>query len=156
VTIEIAVDDPRRADIQDLLRTHLDFATGVTPPGLVFALDTDGLLDASVTFFSARRGGDLVGIAALKEVDRRHGELKSMHTAAPVRGQGIGRAMVEHVLDVARVRGYERVSLETGAYDAFAAARAFYARLGIAECGAFGDYEDLPTSSLMTIVTSTL
>jgi putative acetyltransferase len=149
--IVIAVDDPRRADIVALLERHLAFAHEHTPPEDVHALDLAGLLDPAVTFFSARRDGELLAIGAIKELDPRHGELKSMHTSAAVRRGGLGRAMVDHLVAVARDRGYERVSLETGTMDAFGPARSLYAASGFVACGPFGDYEPRPSSAFMTL-----
>jgi putative acetyltransferase len=149
--VVIAVDDPRRNDVRTLIETHLAFSQAVTPSAHVHALPVDGLVETSVTFFSARRGGILVGVGALKELDAGHAELKSMHTSAAVRGQGIGRAMVDHLISVAVARGYRRVSLETGAGEAFAAARALYAAAGFTRCAPFAGYTDNPYSTCMTI-----
>gem|GEM_PF-1660872 len=110
----IGIDDPRAEDVSRLLRAHLAFAHEVTPPGHVHALGVDGLLDPAVTFFSARRAGDLVGVGALKQLDECHAELKSMHTIELARGRGVGRALVDHLLATARSRNFQRVSLETG------------------------------------------
>ena len=151
VTVRIEPDDPARDDIVELLLRHLAFAHEHSPPQDVHALDLSGLLDPAVTFFSARRGPDLVGIGALKELDVEHGELKSMHTAAAERGRGVGRAMVDHLVGVARQRGYRRVSLETGTMAAFAPARSLYARVGFMSCGPFGDYRPSPNSAFMTL-----
>ena len=151
---DIAADDPRADDVRALLARHLAFAHEETPPEHVHALDLSGLLDPTVTFFSARRDGDLVGIGALRELDRDHGELKSMHTAAAERGRGVGRAMVDHLLGVARVRGYRRVSLETGSTDPFVPARSLYAGVGFTPCGPFGDYGPSPNSTFMTLALS--
>jgi putative acetyltransferase len=151
VTVVIAVDDPRRADIVALLERHLAFAHQHTPPQDVHALDLTGLLDPAVTFFSARHDGELVAIGALKELDASHGELKSMHTAAGRRRAGLGRAMVVHLVGVARQRGYRRVSLETGTMDAFGPARALYAASGFVACGPFGGYSPSPNSAFMTL-----
>jgi putative acetyltransferase len=148
--IDIAVDDPRREDVRRLLERHLTFAYEHSPPEHVHALDVDELVDAAVTFFSARRGGELVGVGALKELDATHGELKSMHTASDVRGQGVGRAIVDHLLSVARERGYRRVSLETGTNDPFAPAQALYERVGFTRCEPFGPYTSNPYSMCMT------
>jgi putative acetyltransferase len=147
----IAVDDPRADDVRALLARHLAFAHETTPPEHVHALDLDGLLDPALTFFAARRGGVLVGIGALKQLDAGHGELKSMHTAAEARGQGVGRCMVEHLLATARQRGYARVSLETGTTDAFVPARALYRSVGFTSCGPFGDYRPSPDNEFMTL-----
>ena len=148
---EIATDDPRTADVQALLRRHLEFAHATTPPEGVHALDTAGLLDPAVTVFSLRRDGELIAIGALKELDQRHGEVKSMHTAAAARGSGAGRAMLAHLLSVATERGYERLSLETGSMAAFGPARALYASAGFTLCGPFAAYQPSPTSTFMTL-----
>lgn len=137
--------------MQALVATHLAFSREVTPVGHVHALEIDGLSDLAVTFYSARRDGVLVGIGALKELDPSHGELKSMHTVSSVRGQGIGRAMLEHLLAVAAGRNYERVMLETGTMESFAPARALYAKAGFVGCEPFASYTDNPYSTCMTI-----
>lgn len=74
-----------------------------------------------------------------------------MHTAREARGRGIGRAMVEHLIGVARQRGVTRLSLETGAMAAFAPARALYATLGFTPCGPFGNYRPSRNSAFMTL-----
>lgn len=148
---EISVDDPRAADVRDLLERHLAFANSHSPPEDVHALDVDGLLDPALTFFSFRVHGELLGVGALKELGARHAELKSMHTAERARGRGIGRAMLAHLIGVARDQGFRQVSLETGSMPAFAAARALYASVGFAPCGPFGDYVPSPNSAFMTL-----
>ena len=147
----IDVDDPRRDDVRALLERHLAFARAVTPPEDVHALELDGLLDPSVTFFSLRDGGRLLGVGAIKQLDPDHAELKSMHTAEEARRRGVGRAIVDHLLAVAAERGVSRVSLETGAMDAFAPARSLYASVGFVPCGPFGDYAASPNSAYMTL-----
>jgi putative acetyltransferase len=148
----ITTDDPRRPDVLALLGQHLELMRAPTPAEFVFALDVEGLVDPAITFCSARDAdGALVGVGALKELDGRHGELKSMHTAAAARGRGVAVAVLDHLLDLARGRGYDRVSLETGSQDAFAAARRLYARSGFAPCGPFSTYADNPSSVFMTL-----
>ena len=149
--VEIAVDDPRWDDIRDLLATHLAFARASSPPADVHALDLDGLCAPDVTFFSARRDGLLVGVGALKELDEAHGEVKSMHTAASARGSGVARAMLDHLLGVARKRRYRRVSLETGTMEVFTPARALYASAGFVRCDPFNGYWESPNSVCMTL-----
>lgn len=147
----IDVDDPTTPDVQALVERHLAFSRSVTPPEGVFALGLAGLSDPDVTVFSARRAGVLEGIGALKQLDATHAEVKSMHTAESARGRGVARAVLDHLLRVARDRGYRRVSLETGVMEAFAPARALYARAGFRPCGPFGSYVANATSAFMTI-----
>ena len=149
--IAIAVDDPTVEDVRALLTRHLAFAHEVTPREGVHALDAEGLVDRSITFVSARRDGRLLGVGALKHLDESHGELKSLHTVEAARGKGVGRALVEHLLTVAADRNYRRVSLETGVMEAFAPARALYAKLGFRPCAPFAEYASSPTSACMTI-----
>jgi putative acetyltransferase len=136
----ISVDDPRRPEVLALLERHLGFCLSETPPEHSFALDVDGLLDQRVTFVSFRDGAAVLGVAAIKELDAGHAEIKSMHTATEARGRGVGRALLGHLLDTARARGYRRVSLETGTTPGFAAARALYESAGFTPTGPFADY----------------
>ena len=148
----IARDDPAAPDVQELLRRHLAFAHEHSPPEDVYALDSETLaLDIGVKFFSARLQGELLGVGALRRLDASHAEIKSMHTSAAARGRGVGRAMLEHLLAVARDAGYQRVSLETGTMAAFAPARALYASAGFTPCPPFGDYRVSPNSVCMTL-----
>ena len=147
----ISTDDPRAADVRALLERHLAYAHANTAPEDVHALDIDALLDPSVTFFSYRLDGELLAVAALKRLDDHHAEIKSMHTAHAARGRGIGRAMVDHLVGVARERGVRRVSLETGAGPAFAPARSLYASAEFTPCGPFADYGPSPSSAYMTL-----
>ena len=148
---EIAVDDPRTQDVRALMRRHLEFANSHSPPADVHALDVSGLLDPAVTFVSFRVRGELLGVGALKQLDDRHAELKSMHTASAARGRGIGRAILDHLIGLARDRGCSRLSLETGSMAAFAPARSLYAGAGFVSCGPFGDYISSPNSTFMTL-----
>ena len=147
----IAVEDPATDDVRRLLERHLAFAHEQSPPEDVHALDGDGLQADDVTLFTARSNGELLGVGALRRIDDSHAEIKSMHTAASARGRGVGRAMVGHLLEVARSRGCSRVSLETGTVPAFAPARALYASVGFAPCEPFGRYRVSMYSVCMTL-----
>jgi putative acetyltransferase len=147
----ISIDDPRAPDVHALLERHAEWARAQTPPEDAHALDPEELAEPGVAFFSCRRAGELLGVAALKPLDARHAEVKSMHTVEPARGTGVGAALLEHLLGVARESGFERVSLETGAMESFAAARALYSRAGFRECEPFGDYRHSRNSVYMTL-----
>ena len=148
----VAADDPGAEDVRALLARHLAFNHEQSPPEDVHALDLEGQLDPAVAFFSARADGRLVAIGALKELDRHHAEVKSMHTVEAARRQGVARAMVDHLVAIARSRAYQQVSLETGASDAYAPARSLYASAGFVTCGPFGSYAASPNSEFMTLL----
>jgi putative acetyltransferase len=150
-TWSINQDDPRNEDVVSLLQRHLDFARSVTPPEDVHALDLDGLSGPDITFVSLRDGERLLGIGAIKQLDPIHVELKSIHTAQEARGKGVGRAIVEHLIGLARERGAGRVSLETGSMDEFAPSRSLYSRVGFVECGPFAEYVPSRNSTYMTM-----
>jgi putative acetyltransferase len=148
---QIAVDDPRKPEVRALLERHLEFALAQTPPEHSFALDVEGLLDPAVTVFSFRAHGRLLGIGAIKRLGPHHAEIKSMHTAAAARGRGVGRAMLAHLLGVARARGFRRVSLETGTTAAFAPARALYQSAGFIRRGPFAGYQPSENNLFMML-----
>jgi putative acetyltransferase len=147
----ITGDDPRKPDVQALLERHREFALGQTPVEHSFALDADGLLDPAITFVSYRAAGTVLGIGAIKSLGPDHAEIKSMHTAEVARGRGIGRAMLTHLVELARAQGARRVSLETGTTAAFGPARMMYARAGFVPCGPFADYQLSGDNCFMTL-----
>ena len=150
----IELDDPRRPDVTALLIAHLAFAKSNSPPEDVHALDVDRLCVPEITFISLRREGVLLGLGALREMDSYQGEIKSMHTAATARKQGVGRKIVEHLLDLARSRGYGRVQLETGSMTSFVPAHRLYESMGFLPCGPFGDYVPSRNSRFYSLVLS--
>ena len=147
----VAQESPRTADVIDLLQAHLAFARGESPAEHVHALDLDGLCHPSVSFFTARHDGRLLGVGALKLLASGRAELKSMHTAASARGRGVGRAMVDHLTAQARARGCHWLGLETGTGEAFAPAHRLYAAAGFLDCEPFGDYSRNPWSRCMAL-----
>jgi putative acetyltransferase len=140
--------DPR---IVALLQTHLEMMHSITPSESVYALDLTGLQRSDISFYAAWDGDALLGVGALRELDAAHGEVKSMHTAAAMRGRGVATALLAHILAEARRRGYARISLETGSSDAFANVRRLYAAGGFRPCGSFGDYSYDPHSAYLTL-----
>lgn len=74
-----------------------------------------------------------------------------MRTPSALRRRGAGRAILRHLLDEARRRGYTRVSLETGAHPAFAPAHALYRSAGFTRSGPFAEYRASPDNVFMTL-----
>jgi putative acetyltransferase len=148
--LRVGPADPLTPEALELLRAHLAFVVLQSPPEDVHALRPEALAEPGVAFVGARRNGRLVGVGALQQLEPGHGELKSMHTAARERGAGVARAVLLHLLDLARTRGFSGLSLETGTSAAFAPARRLYESAGFAACGPFGDYRESPHSAYFT------
>jgi putative acetyltransferase len=148
--MDIRRDDLRGPEIAVFLQEHLRDMHRVSPPESVHALDLESLRQPDITFWTIWDAGTLAGCGALKELDPRHAEIKSMRTASSHRRQGVAKQLLQHLLAEAKRRGYTRVSLETGAMDFFLPARALYASCGFEYCPPFADYRDDPNSVFMT------
>ena len=131
-------------DVLRLLDFHFAAMRAASPPEACHVLPSDGLRDPALTFWSARKDGELVGTGALKELDPGHGEVKSMRTAPEQLGRGVGGAVLAHIVAEARARGYTRLSLETGSTPEFAGALRLYEREGFVPCESFGGYPESP------------
>ena len=139
--LTIRHDDLTGEPTRALLALHLSGMTANTPAGHVFALDLTGLRAPDVTVWSAWRNETIAGIGALKDLGGGAGEIKSMRTHPDHLRQGVGVAILDHIVGEARGRGLTRLSLETGRGASFEPALALYARHGFRSGGAFGDYE---------------
>ena len=74
-----------------------------------------------------------------------------MRTAPAHRRKGVAAALVRYLINVARERGYERLSLETGVQDEFKGARGLYEGFGFVRCGVYEGCEDVEVSVFMTV-----
>jgi len=147
--MEIREDDLSGAATRELLRLHLAGMHANTPAGHVFALDLSGLTAPDVTVWTGWKGERICGMAALKQLDAAAGEVKSMRTHPDHLRQGVGAALLEHIIGEARARGFRRLSLETGQGPAFEPALALYRRRGFVDGEAFADYARSPFNQFL-------
>ena len=148
--MQIRLDDLSGPEVRALLDDHLRDMALLSPPESVRALDIDGLRRPEITFWTAWSRDELLGCGALKELTPVHGEIKSMRTSVAHRRRGVGREILRHIVQEARKRSYERLSLETGSTDAFQPAQMLYASFGFAYCPPFADYRPDRNSVFMT------
>lgn len=149
--MEILVDDLTGPEISKLLVEHRQSMFKFSPPESVHALDIEGLRQPDITFWSAWDDGKLLGCGALKELDHSHAEIKSMRTATAHLRRGVARQLLTRIVEEAKERGYDRLSLETGSDPAFEPARELYVSFGFEYCGPFADYVEDPFSVFMTV-----
>ncbi len=148
--IEIRPDDLSGPEMAELIAIHAGTMLAASPPESCHFLPIDGLRQPSVSVWSLWEDAALLGCGALKDLGDGTGEIKSMHTREVLRGRGLGRRMLEHILAEARRRGYSALFLETGSMHAFRPARRLYEAYGFTCCGPFGDYTEDPNSVFMT------
>ncbi len=148
--MKIITDDLRGEEIRRLLEEHLEDMYATTPAASVHALDLEALRQPDITFWTIWKESSLAGCIALKELDKHHGEIKSMRTPRQLRGQGAARLLLQHLVDEARRRKYARLSLETGSAAFFEPARTLYASFGFEYGAPFATYVEDPNSVFMT------
>ncbi|MCC9176770.1 GNAT family N-acetyltransferase [Arthrobacter sp. zg-Y750] len=156
--VSLLRDDPAKPDVISLLAQNRDLlypglgagAVGLTPPYLK---------DPSVTFWTVRENGTLLGCGAMKEFRPAPGngitefcaEITSMRTSPHARGLGVGQVILQQIISDARTRGYASLLLETGTQDFFASSRRLYQRHGFVVCPPFGKYQAHPGSIFMRL-----
>ena len=148
--MDIKIDDLTAPDVRALVSTHHSEMGANENAVISHTLDLGTLQGDDITFFAVREGETLTGCGALKELDKTHGERKSMHTARRFRRRGVSAALLFHMTKLSEERGYKRLSLETHPGPEYLPARKLYERFGFEECGPFGDYEAHDYSVFMT------
>lgn len=143
-------DDLSRPEIHALLQEHMQGMLELSPPESVHALDLEELRRPGIAFWSAWEGTELLGCGALKEMNPKEAEVKSMRTATARRRTGVARAILATIIEEALGRSYQRLWLETGSAGAFAPARNLYSSFGFGYCSPFGEYVEDPHSVFMT------
>ncbi len=148
--MDIIIDDLQGKPIMDLLQEHLTAMAMHSPEESVHALDIENLRKPNITVWSAMIGEKLIGCGALKELDSTHAEIKSMRTASSHLRKGVASNLLKHIIQQSKLRGYQRLSLETGSMLAFAPARRLYSQFGFEVCSPFAGYTEDPFSVFMS------
>ncbi|WP_076485876.1 GNAT family N-acetyltransferase [Rhodobacter aestuarii] len=148
--IMITLEHPVQEDLALLHARHTEAMHADTPPESIHMLPASALAAEGIWFYVLRETGTPLAMGALKRIDAGHAEIKSMHVLHEARGRGLARAMLDHLLTEARRLGFARLSLETGAQESFAPARALYLAAGFTECPPFEGYGPDPMSVFLT------
>lgn len=109
--LTIKIDDLSHHAVQALVAHHISGMLEQSPPESSHALNVQKLRDPAVTFLSVWEGEQLVGIGALKMLDEKYGELKSMRTEAAFLRRAVANQLLLHIIQVARERGFRHLSL---------------------------------------------
>jgi len=147
--MDIHVGNLRNREVVSLLQEHHEDMLNHSPVESVHALDLSALEDPSITFLSLWINQELAGIGALKELDKEHGEIKSMRTSSRHFRKGVADKLLAHIINQSKIRSYKTLSLETGTADAFIPAQKLYKKFGFKECKPFSNYIEDPFSLFM-------
>ena len=147
-TIEGNFDNPK---VNELLINHFKELRSVSPENSCHVLDIKGLKNEKIKFWSLWEEDKLVGCGALKFLEKKHGELKSIRIADTFRKKNYGKKVIEHLILEAKKLEITKLSLETGAGNFFEPARKLFRNCGFKDCDPFDDYKENPDSCYMTI-----
>ena len=126
------VEDERElAEVRRLILDHV--SARATTPGIEHMRADANALPGRFApplggLWLARAGATGVGCVALRPLTPTTAEVKRMFVDASWRGRGVGRALMQAVMDGARARGYE--TLRLGTLADMTAAQALYRSLG--------------------------
>ena len=131
-------------EVHELLTKHFIELRAASPKGSAHVLDIPGLKKPSIKFWSLWQNDKLIGCGALKFLDKRHGEFKSIRIQDNFRKTGNGINVINHLIDEAKKLNINRLSIETGAGDFFEPARKLFKKCGFKTCKPFAHYiEDI-------------
>jgi len=148
--MEIKIDNVDNAAVKQLLQMHHEDMLKHSPIESVHALDLSAFKKTNITFYTAWINNELAGCAALKVLDDKHIELKSMKTSNMFLRKGVAAKLLTHLLAIAKNQHYEKISLETGTADVFIPAQNLYKRFDFTLCGPFSGYQEDPYSMFFT------
>ena len=134
------------SEVNNLLKKHFIELRSVSPAGSTHVLDIDGLKDPSIKFWSLWVNNELVGCGALKFLEKKHGEFKSIRVADKFRKTGIGEKIIDHLIEEAKKLEVSKLSIETGAGNFFLPARKLFSKFGFKKCSPFAHYKNDPNS----------
>ena len=146
-SIEGNFDNP---EVHELLIKHFIELRSVSPEGSTHVLDIAGLKDPFIKFWSLWDENNLMGIGALKFLDKEHGEFKSIRVSDKFKDKRNGSKIINHLINEAKKLNIKRLSLETGAGDFFLAARKLFNKCGFKTCKPFSHYKYDINSVYMT------
>ncbi len=85
----------------------------------------------------AHAGSEVAGCAAMRPLTNDAGEMKRLYVRPGFRKFGLGRRLVQAVIDTARKAGYRELRLDT--LPSMVSAQALYRRLGFVEIPAYNN-----------------
>ena len=147
-SIENNFEDPK---VNELLNKHFIELRSVSPKGSTHVLDIPGLKIPSIKFWSLWENENLIGCGALKFLEDNHGEFKSIRISDKYRNKGLGKKIIDYLIEEAIKLNIKKISIETGTGIFFKPARKLFKKCGFKPCDPFAHYKEDPNSCYFTI-----
>jgi GNAT superfamily N-acetyltransferase len=142
IEIVDATAGPALDDARAMVRMHLGAHSAAHDPAAVervVAALPSPYLPPRGGLWVARRAGAAAGCIALHPLEPTVAEVKRMYVRGEHRGHGVARALVRHLVDTARERGY--TVLRLGTLPTMHAAQRLYAGFGFRPIPAYRGVE---------------
>ncbi|HEY4168905.1 MAG TPA: GNAT family N-acetyltransferase [Reyranella sp.] len=134
-------ENPLQPAIRQMIEELNAYLLTLTPPEACSHMTAEQMANPATTVFIARLpDGSAVGMGALRREGGGVAEVKRMFTRPEARGQHVGSAILDRIIDLAGREGIERLVLETG--DRHPEAWRLYESRGFTRCGPVLDYPD--------------
>jgi putative acetyltransferase len=137
-------------EVYELLTKHFIELRAASPEGSAHVLNIPGLQAPSIKFWSLWYNNKLMGCGALKFLDKKHGEFKSIRIHDDFRKKGNGINVINHLINEAIKLNIKKLSIETGAGDFFKPARKLFKKCDFKKCEPFAHYKDDVNSVYLT------
>ena len=140
-SIEGNFDHP---EVNELLKKHFIELRAASPEGSAHVLDISGLKETSIKFWSLWENKNLLGCGALKFLNKKNGEFKSIRVHDNFRNKGNG------IKDIDIFGLLKNISIETGAGKFFEPARKLFKKCNFKPCKPFAHYKEDRNSLYLT------
>ena len=139
-------------EVNELLVKHFIELRSVSPTGSAHVLDIVGLKDPFIKFWSLWDEDQLMGVGALKFLDKECGEFKSIRVNDKFRNKKNGIKIINHLINEAIKLNVKKLCLETGAGEFFLPARKLFIKCGFKICEPFSHYKEDINSVYMSLL----
>ena len=145
----VAVGDVETlAAAESLIREYLQFIAETARSHYQLRFDIEAMIASDLgdeskfyppsgRFYLVRYAGDYVGVGCLKRLVASVAEIQRMYVREAARGLGVGRLLVEQLLDDARAMQFKTVRLES--LRALGTAHTMYRSVGFVETAPYAD-----------------
>jgi GNAT superfamily N-acetyltransferase len=142
------VSDEQKVQAGRLIREYLDWLNQRLQSDYGIEFDIEAMVHSDLTdaakfqppdgrFYLVQVAGQPAGVGCLKKLDDGVGEVQRMFVSPDFRGQGIGRAIIERLIEEARLVGYRQLKLESLQF--LQAAHSLYRSVGFYEIDPYAD-----------------